>query len=768
MKIFLSRPAFANLAAFWLAGSVAACSPDDRAPTTAFAGPGGMALAGSKFDRVYIANTGTDTLQVMRLTQDMRKIDLQPSPAQYFPLNIPAGPSPSQIAASRDGRFVFALDEITSTLRLFDADSARVVRNGQGEPMTQAVGPSDAQASSIVGSPWPCTPSETTATSICLARAYIGLRKLGAVAAVDVRQDTTTGALALVVDSTFAVGAAPSRMTAHPTKPVLFLTNAKTPEVVRLVLPAPGGLAQADASRVTLAAPGGALAVSGDGRLLAVARGAYQDVVFFTTAQQDVATGPLIALDANPIRTPLPTCVAACNQPATDACDASHAADAGLCSLPVGYASSSQPYTALYLGSIPTALVALDSNVTQAPLLERCAAGGSQASTAFAQAFAVASMDGTIQYMGIGTAQDGSPTVRIVDKSSCEAPTAKATPLSNAVPSQVLAPCAALPAGRARMACLADADSDADAPGVIGLMRGLGPSLPVGLVWEGILPGGDRAGGSGAIDELGRLYDLGTTTAGDLKDLPLVTQKADRSGTIIARGDVVQILTPQLATAQCGSQGTTAASLCALERRIVAVVVEKDRPTRLQLDRPLQADCFSPGAPIAYRIRAGDSFLAAPLDEGGAFIGHPVRLAPGDTYGAGLLAGATASMFFTIDPQLDIGASLSACERYLADKPAQGQPPWRSRAGAIAFNVQDPYAPVLAGRTVDPLRNTASNVGRLPYAMVMTRGPSAQGEQSTTPPVLIVSFSGSDSILIAAPPSTGAGAGSEPSERLLQ
>ena len=247
MRAFLLRPGSAERAracALALVALAPACAADDRTPTTGFRGPSGMVLAGSAFDRVYVANAGTDSLQVVRLAPELQSIDLAPAPSRYFPLHIPAGPSVAQVAASSDGRWVFALDAMTSTVRLVDADAQRLARGADGAVVAQAVGPNDAQAAAIVGSPWPCVPSEANPTSSCLGRAYVGLRRLGSVVAVDVRQPLAGGPPTLRVDSTWALGAAPVAMAAHPDEPVLFVTDALAPQVVRLALPrAPGAAA---------------------------------------------------------------------------------------------------------------------------------------------------------------------------------------------------------------------------------------------------------------------------------------------------------------------------------------------------------------------------------------------------------------------------------------------------------------------------------------------------------------------------------------------
>lgn len=756
------------------------CGRAQKAPNTSFSGPTGMALAGRAFDKVYVANTGSDTLQVLSLQPDMRRIDFVPSPARYFPLNIPGGPNPQEVAATTDGRFVFVLDKITSTVRLIDADAVALVQGQDHTPVSLPLGASDVEASALVASPWACAPSDGTTSSVCLGRAYVGLRRLNAVAAIDVRQALSDGSLSLVVDSTVALGAAPVRMAAHPTTEVLFITDAQAPQLLRINLAAQGSLNQAVISRVDLRAPGGAVAVSGDGKVVAVARPAYQDVALWVSDTGDVASGTLAPLDANPVRTPLPQCVVPCDQAETNACEDAHVADSALCSKPVGYGNSAHPYTALYLGSIPTALVAIDANTTGLPLTERCTSQSPEGITQFGQGFAVASMDGTIEYIGLYADSTGAAMARILDKASCDVPRVKG--LSSAMNASlgssradgesaitldtILAPCAPLPQGRARMACLRDIDGDSI--GRVGVIRGHSHSQPVALAWEGILPNGDRSGGGGIIDGAGRLYDGGTSQSQDLKNVPIRVAEQDSLGQTIFAGDILQMLSLQLDNAACGKVGTSTGELCELERRIVATQVVDGR-TRLVFDRPLDSNCFAPSVPVAYRIRAGDGFLAGGMDERGGFVAAPVRLNPGQTYGEGLLAGATGPLFFTIDPNLDVGANLSACERYLPDgTPNAGMPRWRGRKDTIAFSIVDPFAPLRSGEVLDPLRNRVVNSGQMPFGMVMTKGATAAAQAAVDPPALLITFAGSDGLLIASPLEPPTSAGSEPKERLLQ
>ena len=143
---------------------------------------------------------------------------------------------------------------------------------------------------------------------------------------------------------------------------------------------------------------------------------------------------------------------------ALSACDNAHAADKALCSEPVGYSNGPHPYTALSLGSIPTAILALDSTVMGLPLTERCTAQSPEGTTLFSQGFAVASMDGTVEYIGLYQGPNGAPTARMLDKASCDAPKVKSSSQSLALADEVLAPCAPWPQGRARMACLREED----------------------------------------------------------------------------------------------------------------------------------------------------------------------------------------------------------------------------------------------------------------------------------------------------------------------
>ncbi|RYF03018.1 MAG: hypothetical protein EOO40_12670, partial [Deltaproteobacteria bacterium] len=119
--------------------TAAACQPAEKLPNAYFAAPAGMAVAGTHFDHLFVANAGADALHVIALSDNMADIDLVPSPARYFPLEVPVGSNPSDVAATPDGRFVFVLDDIDSTLQVVDADTFRRARGADGGVLTATV-----------------------------------------------------------------------------------------------------------------------------------------------------------------------------------------------------------------------------------------------------------------------------------------------------------------------------------------------------------------------------------------------------------------------------------------------------------------------------------------------------------------------------------------------------------------------------------------------------------------------------------------------------
>ena len=85
--------------------------------------PTGLTVAGTTGQRLFIANSGEAALQVIELGEDLASLDPVEGPSFYFPLRIPGGPAPEEIASTEDGRFVVVLNWVTNKLHIIDADT---------------------------------------------------------------------------------------------------------------------------------------------------------------------------------------------------------------------------------------------------------------------------------------------------------------------------------------------------------------------------------------------------------------------------------------------------------------------------------------------------------------------------------------------------------------------------------------------------------------------------------------------------------------------
>ena len=124
--------------------ALAACAKTTPVLSPSFSTPTGLATArfylnpdkanacdlqdSNWHDGLFVANSGEDAVQLLELGSDLSKLDFVYSPANYFPLRIPAGPGPTDLAGSYDGRFVVVLDTITESLRLIDTGASPETR----------------------------------------------------------------------------------------------------------------------------------------------------------------------------------------------------------------------------------------------------------------------------------------------------------------------------------------------------------------------------------------------------------------------------------------------------------------------------------------------------------------------------------------------------------------------------------------------------------------------------------------------------------------
>src|SRR5690349_21524398 len=86
--------------------ALAACGDEPKLITASFHGPSGMTLAGSDHNRLFITNSGEDTLQILKIGKDLGSAEFVRGAAIHFPLRVEVGPQPDRLASTPDGRYV--------------------------------------------------------------------------------------------------------------------------------------------------------------------------------------------------------------------------------------------------------------------------------------------------------------------------------------------------------------------------------------------------------------------------------------------------------------------------------------------------------------------------------------------------------------------------------------------------------------------------------------------------------------------------------------
>ena len=78
----------------------AGCGQTEVGVDANFATPSGLAVAGTDVKRLFVSNYGEDSLQVLSLTDSLADLNFVAGPAKYFPLRIPAGSGPTDLAVT--------------------------------------------------------------------------------------------------------------------------------------------------------------------------------------------------------------------------------------------------------------------------------------------------------------------------------------------------------------------------------------------------------------------------------------------------------------------------------------------------------------------------------------------------------------------------------------------------------------------------------------------------------------------------------------------
>jgi hypothetical protein len=737
--------------------AAAACQPAEKLPNAYFAAPAGMAVAGTHFDHLFVANAGADALHVIALSQNMADIDLVPSPARYFPLEVPVGSNPSDVAATPDGRFVFVLDDIDSTLQVVDADTFRRARGADGQGLTAIVTIEDAGATAMVASPVPCVAAEADATTQCIGRAYVAARQASKVVPWDLRE-AADGSLSLVSGAPIAINGKPLRMAVDANAQALFVTDASSPNLLRVPLTSAGGSVTAS---VALGSFGGPVALSADGTMVVVGRPLTQDIVVLASNGASAVDGTLTIQDGNPALTPVPACLQSCADTNATACMGAHPADLGLCLQGSALVENANArYTGLYLGVLPAQMTAIGPRATGDLLAQSCAVPGSDAATsAHQQVMAVAALDGSVRLIGLRDAT-GAIDLQLLDSAFCQRPQVKPMAPIDWQLDTLLAACPAVPTDRKRFACISD---DAKRPGVVSIMRGQANDQAWGVIWEGILANGDHSGGGGQILADGSFTDPGA----ELDSLGILSATAATATKPAERGDILEIVSaPRVQDAACSQSPYGGAKTCNLERRIAAVVAKTDgRPASLVLDRPLEPACFN--GSVNYRLRAGDAFVVVPVDATGASQAPVARLPLGDTFGPGRVAFQSPAVAFQMRADLDPAADAAACSRYDLSAPGPHPSAALVRGKLYSWKVVDPFSPRQLGQRADALGNVQGPVGRLPGEMLMTAARPA-AVAAGVPHFLAVSYTGSNAVMLMDPYTPTTFDNRDKTSRLLQ
>lgn len=675
----------------------------------ALSAPVGIAVGGAANEYLYVANGAEDTLQIVRLSDGLDQLDFVRGDAPYFPLRIKAGANPTELAATPDGRFVIVLNPVTQSVRLIDAVAQGPAKGPSGELRELALGPRGARPTALVAATAACE-------APCLGRFHVALPGLGAIGTLEVGESDGVPILSFV--RTYVVGGEPVHVAPHPNGTTLFASDVSAQQVVRLDLET--GLSD---RRDILADPG-ALVVAAGGDALVVARPALQDLLIMSDA-----AGPSWSThDADAAFGPIPRCWAPCDQ-VDEICLDAIAPDRALCTAATGVRSIGSAYRGLYLGAVPSKLVALGAAAGHPPVSIPCS--GTTEREEWEESVAVVGLDGILRFVGLRREADGPLAATLLSYGWCKPASLEpfdssgssddeGTPLD-----QFLAACPELP-NRKRLACL-EAETDAvdgsvEPPGVV-VMPGRTPEGQWNLVWEGVIPDLSRTDGGGQITAAGHFTDVGLNLA------TVGIRAKDGSH----RGDILQILTPPRGEAACLQALGGSAAQCALERRIVKIEASGDSAI-LALDTPLSPACFFEGANIAYKIRVGDQFLVM---RGTKVVD---RISPGERFGPGGSVAIRSALGFGLR-DFDIQETLTACERY--DEEGVPKPPMHellSRYNPLVFKVQDSLVPVRSGYAFDSQGRSMGPAGSIPgAALVVNRG--------SAPPALFVTYTGSDALL---------------------
>jgi len=683
---------------------LAACGGTTTTTLTGFSAPSAVVIAGSGHDALFIANAEDNVLEVATLGESLTKFTLLHGDSVAFPLRISTGPRPIALAASPDGRYVIVLDAVgegdkttdgkLAFVRLIDADALVPARGTPADG--QSVGATVTAGLDANSAPTALVAAPSRAPD-CSAgcRYYVTASGTGEVVVLTLtvtdglpRLEAASPTIKVVDAVNPAAATAPSALAVAADDSQLFVADALSTRVLRLDVKSGAPLEAIEVGSVP-----GPLAVLGS--LLLVGRPTFRDVLVVDISAANSAT----VVDANPLLTPLPQCLARCDaafRPTASECAGAHAADRALCAgmstgtdLAAGVSTAAGgAYPAVYLGATATHLVPMVQSDDVGMLTVPCSSADGDATRSYTAYVAVATLEGAVQFIGLYT--EALPQVlapELVTTSFCRTPSIVAsqpTTLTTAVPplSRYLAACLPAPA-RARFACLHDpATDDVAAPGGVVLQRGPAASGVWEFEWEGRLV--QRSGG-------------GTLTADGMS---LTALGVDLLAAGVQDNDILVIT----------SQRTASCPLAAsdlLERRVLAPSATGTRVTFAFMDDPsggadihVPPSCFLDPANVAFAVRAPDAFLVhIPRTSLSA------RLPAGGEFGPGGAVARTLGLSFALLSDPDASADPSMTTDLL-----------KTRGRVFGFTITE---------DVTPVRAAAKFNTRVPADLELLRHPTA-------------------------------------------
>lgn len=716
---------------------ISGCKKQTTATAAVLNSPAGLTMAGTVAKRLFVANAGNDSVQVLNMSESLKQMDFISSPAQSFALSIPAGGYPGKLASLMAGRYVAVLDHIEEVIRIIDADTLLLVRNSNNQVVKIPIGNGQSFPADMLAAQLPTTAAGELSLLIALSGA-------GSILSLRVWQNES--GIHLEPERLYTVGGQPAAIAIDGAGQWLFFTDPAQSMLQRLDLVS-GLVEQLDIGGI-----GGPLAVLADGSMAVVGRPIFNDLVIIGEANQPTWR----ILDANPRYTPLPACLPENCEPATlDLCSVAHPADQALC---VSDASgltevSDHNYPALYLGSAPVQMVTLGQTEGMAELSVPCTADNNIVPQVYQEFVLVATLDGYVHFITLKQSGTEQPedALDVMSLSWCEQP--KITTYRQApddkdlieIPlADVLGPCPMIPLGRNRFTCVDDGQGN----GGVVISPVNTQAVAWDFVWEGVAEGLDRVTGDSALghttcpiaNEQGIFAQCGTFFDDtlnyinyDIRPCQTLTGTACPPGIAPEQtsyvGDTIEIRAPALGscTIEPCAQMSTTTNWRVIEQRILAVE-SLGSSARLVVDGPwddLKA-CLRSGTTLEYRIRSHGLFLAKRNNM------EIDRIKPNQTLGPGGEVGKNQSVLLHLSASAG-QESLTLCQRYDADG---------NRKADFYFRVfiDDPNSIFVSGVGFDSDGNISGSAGRMPSAMI------AAGWDNTKPAVFLT-YSGSNNIL---------------------